>query len=211
MKIKYMSDLHLEFGPLTEPMRDYDCDVLVLAGDIHVGPVNVANFLNTLFNFEHIVYVPGNHEYYGQEYWDFYDILNNQLKAANVNILDHMYGFNSVKINDVTFIGDTLWSKANYLSWYKINDSRKIKVNGKHFSLESVVGTHNFAKQEILEEAKKAKTDKVVMVTHHAPSFESMLEAKKRYPDADIMGPSYASQIIHEFEGLVDIWIHGHT
>lgn len=36
MRIRYMSDLHLEFGD-SFPPRPGDDDVVVLAGDIHLG------------------------------------------------------------------------------------------------------------------------------------------------------------------------------
>jgi len=58
MRIHILSDLHLEFGDFDPPRTD--ADVVVLAGDIHVGTRGVA-WARERF---HPTPVLGNHEYY---------------------------------------------------------------------------------------------------------------------------------------------------
>jgi predicted phosphodiesterase len=62
MKIRILSDLHLEFRHWTPP--EADADVIVLAGDIHVG-IHGVEWARRSFPLNPVVYVPGNHEFYG--------------------------------------------------------------------------------------------------------------------------------------------------
>ena len=86
MKIQYMSDLHLEFGEM--PVPEKLGDILVLAGDIHVG-TKAAPFINECAErFNEVLYLYGNHEFYD------HDLLAVQhqmplLVQDNVTILDN--------------------------------------------------------------------------------------------------------------------------
>src|SRR5271166_4892973 len=70
MKIRVLSDLHLEFMTKLEAEEfvrhlPVDCDVLILAGDVS----NAAGIVDALRmfadRFSHVVFVAGNHEFYG--------------------------------------------------------------------------------------------------------------------------------------------------
>jgi hypothetical protein len=63
MKVRILSDLHLEFQDWKPPK--VDADVVVLAGDIHVGARGV-DWARRSFPLSPVVYVPGNHEFYGE-------------------------------------------------------------------------------------------------------------------------------------------------
>jgi predicted phosphodiesterase len=65
VRIRLLSDLHLEQGPWASP--DVDQDVVVLAGDIHKAMAGIA-WAGQHFSCP-VIYVPGNHEY------DFADML----------------------------------------------------------------------------------------------------------------------------------------
>ena len=60
MKLNILSDLHLSQGELAPPVND--AEVVVLAGDIARPPEAVA-WASRLG--KPVLYVPGNHEYYG--------------------------------------------------------------------------------------------------------------------------------------------------
>ena len=64
MRVHIMSDLHLEFAPF-QPYR-VDADVIVLAGDVHTGENGIKWILQT-FPDRPVIYVLGNHEFYGQK------------------------------------------------------------------------------------------------------------------------------------------------
>src|SRR5579871_1566465 len=83
MKLSVMSDLHLEFEeqpqlsdslrgiPVSEFYRQppsTDADVLILAGDIHLGAGGVA-WAHSRFRMPAVV-IAGNHESYGGEWHD---------------------------------------------------------------------------------------------------------------------------------------------
>jgi predicted phosphodiesterase len=126
MKIAICSDIHLEFGDIILKNED-GADVLILGGDIMVAadlnkpdPYNIMlghkhermrDFMSRCsFQFPHVVYIMGNHEHYHGDYATSADKLRSFCSAwDNVHFLDK----ESVKIDDVTFIGGTLWTDMN--------------------------------------------------------------------------------------------------
>ena len=128
MKIAIASDLHLEFGDLDIQNTD-SADVLILSGDICVaadlGRPDPHNFLDDArsnrivdffkrcsFQFPHVIYVLGNHEHY---HGDFATTKTKIQDMLNYNCLSNVYLLErEVKvIDDVTFIGGTLWTDMN--------------------------------------------------------------------------------------------------
>lgn len=126
MKIAITSDVHLEFGAL-ELQNEEGADVLVLSGDILVeqdirmpDPYSIMDtsrsmrfyeFLqNAALNFKHVIYVMGNHEHY---HGDF-ALTGKSIKhffrhIQNLHVLEN----ESINIDDVTFIGGTMWTDMN--------------------------------------------------------------------------------------------------
>lgn len=128
MKITIGSDLHLEFGDLYINNTD-NADVLILSGDIcvveDIGKPDPNNFMEGArsnrivdffkrcsFQFPHVIYIMGNHEHYHGDFAITANRIRGMLEShflSNVYLLD-----NEVKvINDVTFIGGTLWTDMN--------------------------------------------------------------------------------------------------
>ena len=127
MKIAVASDLHLEFGDL-EITNDNQADVLILSGDILVahditqrdpcgvmGPEYRSNRFHDFMQrcsaqFPHVIYILGNHEHYNGDFANTEKHLKEVLGyLSNVYILER-----EIKvIDDVTFIGGTLWTDMN--------------------------------------------------------------------------------------------------
>lgn len=63
MKLHILSDIHLEFQEFDPP--DVGANVIILAGDIHVKNKGIRWALDKLPKVP-ILYVLGNHEYYGK-------------------------------------------------------------------------------------------------------------------------------------------------
>ena len=61
MRLHILGDLHLEFGMAEVPVTD--ADVVVLAGDIHLGREG-RKWARNHFQDKPVVYVLGNHEFY---------------------------------------------------------------------------------------------------------------------------------------------------
>jgi hypothetical protein len=113
MKIALASDVHLEFGHLELNNVD-NADVLVLSGDICVaskfGPNYDRFFQDASKLFKNVVYIMGNHEHYDGDFAKSESILRAALERySNVHFLEKEI----VKIDDVTFIGGTLWTDMN--------------------------------------------------------------------------------------------------
>src|SRR5258708_7876009 len=63
-RVLVLSDLHIEFGPLAVPQ--VDVDLVILAGDIHVGWASPAWAEDLAHRLDApVVLVAGNHEFYG--------------------------------------------------------------------------------------------------------------------------------------------------
>ena len=83
MKIQIISDVHLEFGSFELPNEK--CDVLIAAGDIGVG-LEGLEWLQTLDM--PIIYVAGNHEYWGYDMHELQEDLIGVSKGSNVRFLE---------------------------------------------------------------------------------------------------------------------------
>jgi len=126
MKIAITSDVHLEFGDLILKNEE-NADVLILSGDICVAadfrksdPYGIVSygkterytdfFIRCANEFKNVIYVAGNHEHYNGDYAETFTILRKYLGSIpNLHILDKEH----VTIDDVTFIGGTLWTDMN--------------------------------------------------------------------------------------------------
>src|SRR5690348_16009237 len=103
MRIHILSDLHIEFAPFTPP--PIDADVVILAGDSHVG-VRGIQWAREIFSDKPVIYVAGNHEFYGGAYPTVLDKLRREAKGSNVNVVEN----NLVRVGDIMFLGCTLWT-----------------------------------------------------------------------------------------------------
>ena len=206
MQINFISDLHLEFGPLEiEPEAG---DVLVLAGDIDIkGRVDWINDIAGRFN--HVIYVLGNHEFYNGAMDSIYRKTREGL-VDNVHLLEN----ESITIDGVTFHGATLWSdflNGNPMSYLQcdqaMNDYRLIRAgDGKHrFKPQIAHSLHNISKVFLQENVKEGD----IVVTHMAPSLLSIHEKYKN--DMNING-SYASDLSELIlDTKPELWFHGHV
>jgi hypothetical protein len=154
MKIALASDLHLEFGTIS--LENEGADVLILSGDIIVadrlgdrdvynimGEASQSNRYHTFMQecsarFKHVIYVAGNHEHYDGDFATTIPKLKEKFSyLTNVYILDK----EMKTIDDVTFIGGTLWTNMNNmdsLTLYQVktmmNDFRIVKNSNRKVS-----------------------------------------------------------------------------
>jgi predicted phosphodiesterase len=103
MKIQVLSDLHLEFIPF-QPLIT-DADVVVLAGDIHLGTEGL-QWAKEIFTDKIVIYVLGNHEYY----YHTTPTLIHQLRQLAIHSQVHVLENESIEIEGVKFFGCTLWT-----------------------------------------------------------------------------------------------------
>jgi Icc-related predicted phosphoesterase len=247
MRIKLVSDLHLEFSNINIT-NDENCDVLILSGDImvaqdlydHPEPADsidqfvIANsqglgrrqeaaqrfrdFLKRCsFQFPHVVYIAGNHEFYHGKWNQTIDTLRAECnKFSNVHFLER----DTVTINDVLFVGGTLWTNCNNndpLTLHGLrdmmNDFRLVRVEDAEYRALKPADTVVRHKKTLgyIKHVLDENRDKTcVVVGHHTPSFQS---CHPQYANDSIMNGGYHSEL-SEFildHPQIQLWTHGHT
>ena len=242
MKVALCSDIHLEFADL-DIKNTENADVLLLAGDIMLAssmydfPENeiklewnkiipdryhqaqsFRSFLKRCSDeFPHVLYVAGNHEYYHGKWNQTIDTLRAECaKFPNVHFMEN----DVFVLDDVTFIGGTLWTDCNKSDPLTIrvladsmNDYRLIRVEERGFGKlhpSDTVKKHR-KMLELINATVDGKDDqKFVVVGHHQPS---KLSAHPRYMDDHHMDGGYSSDL-SEFmldRPQIKLWVGGHT
>jgi len=213
MKIRLLSDLHTEFRMpyKTHAISEYRGeDVLVLAGDIASGSTNTMDVIKHFLNlgFPEIVYVPGNHEYYGGDFDDF-----NTKMADKCAKLDRVHFLNpgTVTIKDVKFVGGTLWTNfadnpfSQSAAKRGINDFRVIKG----FDVNRCAQTYYQHLDYIKDQYEQRGDSKVVVVTHFLPARECIAP---RFRGANLLNDYFANDLGEYISNMTDtVWLFGHT
>jgi 3',5'-cyclic AMP phosphodiesterase CpdA len=96
-----------------------DADVIVAAGDIGTG-VKAVHFLQDAFKDKPVIFVPGNHDHWGNEY---YSVIRKMREAAAGTNVHFFYDGGVIEIDGVMFCAGTLWT--NYELFDLPNDNMK--------------------------------------------------------------------------------------
>jgi len=210
MKLHILSDLHTEFADFSPP--ETDADAVILAGDIGVG-VDGIEWAGRRFPKVSVIYVPGNHEFYGHDIG-----LTDELKAtapANIHVLNN----DTLELDGIRFLGSTLWTDFKLYgegeAWFVrrrakrlIEDFASIRNGGRRFTPEYSVELHEASKTWLVGELKRKFDGPTIVVTHHLPAATSVA---KRYAN-DPLNPVFASRLEDLIENYrPELWIHGHT
>jgi predicted phosphodiesterase len=246
LRIKLVSDLHLEFADI-QIKNDNNYDVLILGGDIMVAdhlkrakPMSMAwageamvdsmsyrqqaalryrEFLKRCsFQFPHVIFIAGNHEFYDGKWAETLDILRQECEEPFSNI--YFLEQNTKVIDDITFVGGTLWTDCNNgdpLTMHALpsmmNDFKIIRVEHAGYrplKAADIMDRHRRTKAYIKEVVESDPLKKYVVVGHHSPSFASVHEM---YAKETIMNAGYHSNM-NEFildHPQIKLWTHGHT
>ena len=213
MKIRLLSDLHTEFRlPYkTASFAEYRGeDVLVLAGDIASGSTNTMDVIKFFLKqgFPQIVYVAGNHEYYGGDFNEFNAKMENKcLDYDNVHFLNP----GSVVIDGVLFTGGTLWTNfadnpfSQSAAKRGINDFRVIKS----FDVNECAKAYYKHIDSIKHDYENRQGKKVVVVTHFLPARECIAP---RFRGPALINDYFANDLGGYIGNMSDTtWLFGHT
>lgn len=225
MKILLLSDLHMEFyGPpemklFGDALIYQGADVVVLAGDIHVRSRGVEWAGKTFPKSLPVIYVAGNHEFYE---WNIDEVLQEIRSAADSFSNVHFLEKDAVTIGDITFLGTTLWtdfrifgdgealqttmrvsknSVRDFQVIYKPSADNKFRK----FDPQDAAALFEENKAWLERELEGRDPQKTVVVTHHAPHWNSVHE---RYQLDDATG-AFVSDL-SSLMGRAKLWLHGH-
>jgi predicted phosphodiesterase len=213
MRVRVLSDLHLEFADFVP--APLDCDVVVLAGDIHQGTAGMP-WARRHFPGLPIVYVPGNHEYYGHDWDRLADDMQRVARAHDIHLLDR----GIVTLGDVRVLGCTLWTDFDLFGTERRADSmnavgralfdyRYILTAGRRIVPEETRERHLRDRAWLdaqLAPAGVAAWRATLVVTHMVPSQRSTAERFRDLP----VSAGFASHL-DALVARADAWIHGHT
>lgn len=213
MKLLVLSDLHLSQGPLEAPSAQ--ADVVVLAGDI-ARPAQGIAWARALGR--PVLYVPGNHEFYGGTLEGVTGELRRLAEGSQVTILDN----DECRIGGVRFIGSTLWTdfllhgadegrdQAVAEALRLMHDFRRIHLDEQRQALFTPADAAALCARNVawLESRLALPWEgRTVVITHHAPS-ERSVEARFAGSPLNACFASHLDRLL-EASGAC-LWIHGH-
>jgi Icc-related predicted phosphoesterase len=225
MRLLILSDLHLESNPFSPLLPDgsrvdANADMVVLAGDIHEG-IRGIRWARETFPDKGVLYVAGNHELW-EGHWT--RTLDDMREAANRFDVDFLEA-DGLDVGGVRFLGVSLWAdfhlvnatdnmaalknaKSNMNDYRYIKISRTAethKIKGKFLVPELTAIRHAASVQWLEGKLTKGEPAKTVVITHHAPSGQSLPAHYK----TDLTSAAYASNL-ERLMGRAGLWIHGH-
>lgn len=213
MKIRYASDLHLEF-PWSTPgfLPSIGEDVVVLAGDICVGTQGIT-WAAEAFAGRPVIYVLGNHEFYG---YDFDELIPHARITAEATANVHLLENGWTDIDGVRFLGCTLWTDFDLYGTPQRSaaaaaevmcDYRTIVRGYRGLTPDDVAARCRNSK-DWLEERLRGSRRPTVVVTHMAPSGRKSLSNPK-FP-SDPLTPAFHNGHDVLIQDPVRAWIFGH-
>jgi predicted phosphodiesterase len=244
MKIAIASDLHLEMCDLNLQNTE-GADVLVLAGDIMVAAdlhdhpkpqvpyspeiiktlgrrqrkaQDYRDFISRCaFQFPHVVAIAGNHEFYHGKWIQSIETLRNEYGSyPNVHFLER----DTLTIEDVVFVGGTLWTdfnKGDPMTLHAVrdmmNDYRMIRHDDMGYTKvrpAHVLGRHRDTLDYFKLVIDEKRDCKVAVISHMAPCSMSIHE---NYKHEYLMNGAYYSDL-SEFvmdRPQIKVWVHGHV
>lgn len=213
VSIQIASDLHIECidNDDVDPL-DFvtpEAPILILAGDIgsFYRQKQLKNFLTKLCtHFQIVLYIIGNHEYYytpDHQHISFYSLKQRLFSISKTLPNLHILHRDSVLINDVCIAGCTLWTKPDI----KVP---KFIVRIPDLSTEKYMNNYDSDLEFItnISEYCKTKNYKLVVVTHHPPTYKVLENCNKN--------KKYLSLYSNNLDQLLDknkinTWICGHV
>ena len=213
MKLAIISDLHLDcVNPQAalqriETLNRITADYLVVAGDI-CEMKNAERFLPLIKpNVKKVIVVKGNHEFYHTHLNCEIDYPNNFvcLKVGQPFVVD-----------DIAFVGDTLWSfvpdeRMHYIEYFMNDYDLITDKHGDGITCSDTNALHEHQRKRLYDDVCDyiyVHQKKVVVVTHHSPSFKGVSEKFSRHP----ANCAFHSNELDQYTfATPTVWIHGHT
>lgn len=209
LKIRILSDLHLEFDP---GHKHIDCgeDIILCAGDM--GSVRSRD--NALLYIKRAAkpfyYIVGNHDFYHGEwsevfkFWSSVDLPNfHFLHNTAIDLGTHtLLGtplFTDFKLYETPAV--SMKEARKYINDFRLVIDGKDNLRPERYAKEFAVA-YNFLDVAITEATKP-----VIVMTHWCPSHDTV---SKEYL-GDAINPFFTSECRILMREPVKVWIHGHS
>jgi len=234
--IQILSDIHLEFWPQLESIKDLPrplnnlpvvAPILALLGDIGIPTLPLyKDFITDVSKkFQLVLIISGNHEYYSGQIEEVDILITNIANSfQNVKYLQRT-GF---EFNNILFLGTTLWteipsSPASVYNEYLrcINDYRQIKFMDsetqkvRHIEPKDTTAMHyrdrDWLQEQLINAGKVGKN--VCVLTHHCPIGFNTRCLKMRTEDNILEFLDYTDlrEFMGRFNENILVWGFGHT
>ena len=200
---KFLADTFFPMGP------DDENTILLLAGDICSRFYKVREVLEELSTrFYKVVYIPGNHEFYGSSLDEWIDLASRQEFPENVLVVKTR-NVETFIIDGYRIIAGTLWADPtndpiNHIRLQRyLADFRAIRG----LSIAEVSQMHFSQKAQIQAKLDEEFDGKTIILTHHMPS-------------QTLCHPRFGTELNHGFASHCDdiikagkavLWAFGHT
>ncbi len=229
MKIQILSDLHNEFlrHGKKNPGHHWagvipqtDADIIILAGDIDTGIKGVEWAVTESERLaKNIIYVLGNHEFYGHEYNSVKEKIARHCEGTGVHCLNPAVYI----LDNVRFIGATLWTDYSAdirvpqdLAMLYVDkalmDHRVIKYrsgdSNRRFKPHDALAIHMDELNWLKKQLGNSHKGKTVVVTHHGPHPVCQ---HPTFPVNEISTAFHSDQGNLIEMNDIDVWVYGHT
>jgi len=205
MKIKVISDLHLEFGNIymIPEFVSGDYDILVIAGDVSDSNscMRCLHKIDKEVN-KPVLFIPGNHEYYHatKTYIDE-ELKSHQFK--NVIVLNDAI----IKIDDIVFIGGTAYWNTGITS-YHMRCLTDFTVVYDIMTADAGMQWGRKTMKFFEDSLKKYKDERVICISHNMPSMKCISPEFQKSDINECFANNY-DDMIEEYSP--EYWICGHT
>lgn len=221
MKVSIVSDIHLEFSKDVFLNNDENSDLLILAGDIGSGisPETDSFILNCCKMYKDVIFVLGNHEFYG---FDINDVVAHWVDFSSRLTNLHFLNNSSCEVDGIKFIGSTLFSdtvndltipESLYVNKIKhsfkkeINDFNSIYLNGSKITVDEYNDEYVKSINYITDEINKETDFKKVLITHYATMMPSIGDEFVGSPSRPFFTTDLSNLICNSD---LDLVVHGH-
>lgn len=207
MKLQIVSDIHLELSKKKKCIIKPLTEILILCGDIgRIWDDNYKKFIKYCsLNWKYVLIVMGNHEYYHSKksistiLKEYINYFNN---FKNIYLLNNSF----VIINNIKFIGSTLWSNINcstkYLSDFKyIQYEYKKQMTTKYYKK-----LYEESKNYILKES--ISNIKTILITHFPLINENV--CSEEHKNSELL-TYFTNDLLKYLNKNIICCIHGHT
>jgi predicted phosphodiesterase len=242
MQFQVLSDTHFEMRRGTDIYINKYADNLILAGDIsshwHDSLYKFLDFVSETWN--HIFYIPGNHEFYCfdknniRDYHKIDDSYRYHIKKRYNNVYylnNDVIWFDGVSVyyepvlNATCIIGSTLWSAPDYGIEVEINDfyriyvkedqsdnSKLVQISSDDMKLENQISIQYIQDKLVINKEYYNNDAKTIVITHFPP-VRGGTSSPHHVNEEEIIKSYYSNKLDNFIKENPQInwWIFGHT